>query len=386
MIVDNIIRNRIKVIVPYLFDKRKTLFEDYFNSHTDSFTNAGIKFSRKTPEADAFLSHVSEMLQQVLYYACELLQNTMLKAGNDDNLLLERIEVYCFPTNIGFVSFDIGFSSSMMISDIIQSMNKLMSSIEMSKTTLSDTGADYGENIIVSKINTVLDILSELQLFPTTSRKSCYWYQMLIAKINEAQAFSLRHINGDGTIAIGYMPTRNDDVETELKIDKLHECHLTAKGMGLITNLNLNAITDNYENKCMEELFRSEYNESFYLAFLLLQHERLLLLTYKKRMLTLQKNGYKELGALKTSILNSLSCYTFQSISDDANCQLIYFGYRGLLKLSEDEEAMSNIIFKIDDEISKKKEQRVTVLTLLITVLGITSIVSSILDIITFFE
>jgi len=385
MIREDIIKNRFKIIVPYIYGNRKILFEKYFNRYLNEFSTVGFRFMKQTLEVDMLLSHVSEMLEQILYYDCDLRSGTVSKAVDEPHLALERIEVYHFPTNIGFITFDIGFDNSMNITEIIHSMNKMLSSIETGKGVHADSSGDYDENLIVSKVESMLDILKELELFPTTKRKSCFWYQMLIAKINEAQAFSLRHINNDGTVAIGYMPTRNDDVETELKIDKLHECHLTAKGMGLITNLNLAAIKDNPEDTRQEEIFRLEYNTSFFLAFLLLQHERLLLLTYKKRMLTLKENGRRESEALKTSILNCLSCYTFQSISDDANCQLIYSGYRGLLKLSQDEEIMSNIIFKIDDELGKKKEQRVTVLSLLLALLGIVSIVSSVLDILTFF-
>lgn len=385
MIREDIIRNRFKLIVPYIYGKRKVLFEKFFNSYLNEFSTVGFRFMKKPLEVDMLLSHVSEMLEQVLYYECDLRSDKGTEAVNELRLTLERVEVYHFPTNIGFIAFDIGFDSSMNITEIIHSMNMILSSIETGKGVHTASSRDYGENLIVSKMESVLDILKELELFPTTKRKSCFWYQMLIAKIDEAQAFSLRHINNDGTVAVGYMPTRNDDVETELNIDKMHECHLTAKGMGLITNLNLAAILDNPEDTRQEEIFRSEYNPSFFLAFLLLQHERLLLLTFKKRMLTLKKNGRKESEALKTSILNCLSCYTFQSISDDANCQLIYSGYRGLLKLSQDEEIMSNIIFKIDDELGKKKEQRVTLLSLLLAILGIVSIVSSVLDILTFF-
>lgn len=385
MIREDIIKNRFKIIVPYIYGKQKLLFEKYFHSHLTVFSTFGFEFLIKPLEVDMLLSHVSEMLEQVLYYDCDLRSGTEPEAVDGLHLALDRIEVYHFPTNIGFITFEIGFDNSMNITEMIRSMNKMLSSIETGKGEYDDSSSDYGEKLIVSKMESILEVLKELELFPTTKRKSCFWYQMLIAKINEAQAFSLRHINDDGTVAIGYMPTRNDDVETELKIDKLHECHLTAKGMGLITNLNLAAIMDSPEDKRQEKVFRSEYNMSFFLAFLLLQHERLLLLSYKKSMLTLKKNGHRASEDLKTRILNCLSCYTFQSISDDANCQLIYSGYRGLLKLSQDEEIMSNIIFKIDDELGKKKEKKVTVLSLLLATLGIVSIVSSVLDIITFF-
>ena len=92
----------------------------------------------------------------------------------------------------------------------------------------------------------------------------------------------------------------------------------------------------------------------------MLHHERQVLLNCKRNTIGLIKTDGKQVARIKSTILDCLSCYSFETVSDDAITQLVYEKYKGILKLPLLEENMSNLIFKLDDEIGKKKEAKRT--------------------------
>ena len=157
--------------------------------------------------------------------------------------------------------------------------------------------------------------------------------------------------------------------------------------MAMVTNLPASTARDvklgiiNEDRAYVYPYLKNYMNNSF-LVFLLLHHERQILLKCKKETskLLIQKNP--QIEKLKSKILDCLSIYSFETVSDDAITQLVYSKYKEVLKLSLLEENMSDFIFKLDDEIAKKKDERINKLTLPITILGIISVIAAIMDII----
>ena len=114
----------------------------------------------------------------------------------------------------------------------------------------------------------------------------------------------------------------------------------------------------------------------------MLHHERQVLLNCKRNTIGLIKTDGKQVARINSTILDCLSCYSFETVSDDAITQLVYEKYKGILKLPLLEENMSNLIFKLDDEIGKKKEAKITKLTIVFSLLGAISVLGSALDIV----
>ena len=79
-----------------------------------------------------------------------------------------------------------------------------------------------------------------------------------------------------------------------------------------------------------------------------------------------------------------LSCYSFKLVTEDVEFQNVYAEYRAALDLAENEGTLSDLVFRLDDEIDKGREKKITFITFVITIFGMTQFISVIIDIIDF--
>ena len=75
---------------------------------------------------------------------------------------------------------------------------------------------------------------------------------------------------------------------------------------------------------------------------------------------------------------------TCQVITEDTEFQALYDEYRRILNLSDYESTLSDLVFKLDDEIDKGRDKKINFISLIIAVLGLFQLVSVVADILGF--
>ncbi len=381
-----LLKNRSFIMVPFYYKEQES-FDEFMRKNFMDFKKDNI-------EQEPLLNHISGLYEQVQYYVEEI---TPEETKEDEVALIKR-EIYLFPTKVGFYVSELEFGDRSEESlkkekknsehaQMIAALKDLVEYIEVRDEKFESKWKDEPAfKQIGEKTSQALTIFKE-------EMPSCILFHSLAEKVSDADAYDFRHINKLGTLSADAIPERNEEVEAKLEIDKVHSCQLSAKCMAMVIGLSKEIARD----REYIYFYQKNYIHNSFLLFLLLHHERQVLIKCKKDtvelkavsyswweriLLKLKNKSVNSVGNIKSNILDCLSLYSFQTVSDDAITQLIYTKYREVLKIPQMEEAMSNLVFKLDDEIGKEKDAKVNKLTFWITVLGITSAISAVMDII----
>jgi len=216
-------------------------------------------------------------------------------------------------------------------------------------------------------LNSLIEEISCIGLFPGGDKRNVFAYNILISKVgNQVYNFI------------------NADAKNDYKIDRLHECWCSSAYLSLVSNQHYKSLLGRNEDRVLEQSFRDRYEEPFWMLSLLLHHERQAYLIYRRAIVSEANRGKKQLRVLKKKIIDLLTCYSFKLVSEETDIQNWYSEYRNVLKLSEYEQTFSDLIFRLNDELDKNKEKKVTIISLFIAVFGLFQLISVVLDIITF--
>ena len=383
-----LLKDRSFIMVPFFYKEQKP-FAEFMKENFEGFQKDVIY---KEP----LLNHVSGLYEQVQYYV----EKVNFEEVQEDDVALIKREIYLFPSKVGFYVSELEFGdkseATMQLEDkkkisnyarMVTALKDLVEYIEVKDEKFESEWKDDPRFWqIGEKTREAMAVFKEEQ-------PSCILFHALAEELEDRDAYDFRHINKLGTLSKEAIPRGNEEVEAKLEIDKVHSCQLSVKCMAMTISLS----KENARKREDIYFYQKNYIHNSFLLFLLLHHERQVLIKCKKdtvelkatsyswwekALYSLQKKPVNSVGSIKSNILDCLSLYGFETVSDDAITQLIYAKYRKVLKIPQMEEAMSNLVFKLGDEIGKEKDEKINTLTFWITVLGITSAVSAVMDII----
>ena len=359
---NRLLKNRSFIVVPFTY-KEQTDFDVFMRGNFVSFHKSEV-------EKEPLLNHISELYEKVNYYVKE----PDYKEMEENSVALVKSAVYLFPTMLGFYVSELEFGESVAVEDMITALKDLVEYIE-ARDKVFET--KWKTEAAFKQIGE--DVIQAMSLF-SEKQNVCFLFHSVAEKISEEQAYNLRHINKLGTLPPNDVSKKNETVEAQLQIDKVHDYHLSAKCMAMVLGLSKETIRESKESYIPK--YQENYVNNSFLLFLLLHHERQIMVRCKNDMIEVLNSRKKGIQMLKSNILDCLSFYSFQTVSDDSITQLVYDRYKEVLKIPQMEETMSNLIFKLDDELEKKKEKKMNQLTFGIAVFGIVSIIGATMDII----
>ena len=260
-----------------------------------------------------------------------------------------QAEIILMPTNFGFVNFKYEVDE--------RDLNACVSTCEhyvcgIENLIQNGMAEDTIEKRILSALEKTGDVIG----------KKCYWmfnFYMDSSKLSDSHIFKLRHLDEHNMEVNGKYDDRNE-LDGIFEFSKGHKCYISTKFVGL---------------ELREDRFK-ELEEVVKYIFILLQHERMMLIDFKKRIIEHEKKENRKYKKLKTEILECLSKYTFETVSDSTVCQNIYMQYRRLWNLSEMEATMQDLIFTLNDEIAKRNERKIMVFTVVMTAAGVVSFIA----------
>lgn len=326
------------ILIPFRYNGKKSI-----GKYITELNDNNIDFVPISFDNPLFLGFIEALYQKVSGYKIHVKE-----------IACDEMQFYCFETNIGFLAMKYVFS------------NKEHSSIMQQSDVIRNISDEIGNgtNDLLNKID---DFMPLVQFFPASGGRNCLTYNVSISKINNVESNLL-----------------TSGSERIFKIDKLHECYCSSKNMSIITNQHYDNLMIKEEDKVKEQQFRDKYEVYFLMMFMLLHHERQAYLIYREQIVTEKSKESRIVKELKGKILDLLSCYSFKLVTEDVEFQNVYAEYREVLDLAENEGTLSDLVFRLDDEIDKGREKKITFITFVITIFGMTQFISVIIDIIDF--
>ena len=98
------------------------------------------------------------------------------------------------------------------------------------------------------------------------------------------------------------------------------------------------------------------------------------------------KKNFKNARILKKNLLECLTDYSFEVISEEKYYQNVYLKYRELLSLEALEGNIGDLVNAINDELTSRRDGFINALFGLITIFGIVSVLSDLGSVVGFFS
>lgn len=336
--MNSINQNMYYILIPFFYEKEKN-FDKYI---IDSIGQDNLH-EEEIDADNLLLGFIDELFDSV---RCYRIPDSL----NNEFCECEKL-IYYFNTKMGFFVYRIGFSNEIGSEDQIKTVNGIISQINN----------DNYEDFIVWKQK-----LAKVMFFPDATAKECLMYSFLIGENNRAASYFPKEDNAN-------------------EIDKLHSYYIDSNRLDITTNQKYKDLIKRDEDIQLENKFRNKYEYSFFLVFLLLQHERQMYFWLRKQVVVSNKNR-KNIRVVKDRIIDLLARYSYTIVSEDKRLSVVYSSFRETLMLSEYESSLSDLVFKLDEETEKEKERRMKVVSGIVGFLGVMQIISTIIDIINFLQ
>lgn len=334
--------NNYYVLIPF-YNGEGIDFDNYMATVSSTFN---VQIDNTEVDCDnLLLGFIDELFHTVRCYKI----NGSTKTGEAE---FER-RIYYFDTRMGFFAYRFSFSNREEEYDVQkENIEEIIKQINEEK---------YSDFVMWK------NRLNRLIFFPAGNQNECLLYSFFIGEDHETHSF--------------FQKTGNVN-----QIDKLHGYEINTNRLNIVTNQRYKKLIERDAEKLEEEQFRSKYEDSVFFLFLLLQHERQMYFWLRKQVVINKTGKRKEVSEIKDAIIDLLSRYSYTVASEEKNIHAIYSSYREVLKLSEYESSLSDLVFKLDEEKEKEKDKWMTVVSFVIGCLGLLQLISTGIDIFSCFH
>lgn len=419
MIMDDIeskklIRSETKFIVPFSYNKEKygIDFEKFIDSCSTPIGAWEFDNSANINHARYLLSHVNKDLKRCtnfhfqatspdFYSRYHLYSEFDADEGSLYEFELLDVSLKFFSTGIGMIIFSIIYPETVDLKQIINI------SADLSRFYRNDEDREYIDSrnqttkinkakVKIQDINgtqisfarllkTALQIEDNnnqsigIKLFPETENKRTFVFQRVVGKAIDEDLFNLQDNLWSGL--------SNDGSLEKIKLGTGHFCLASTKTMCHITTTKVELAGDLLRQKNIDT--------SYFLMYLLLIHEQQVLFMYYEQVIDFMskdintdrsKKNFKNARILKKNLLECLTDYSFEVISEEKYYQNVYLKYRELLSLEALEGNIGDLVNAINDELTSRRDGFINALFGLITIFGIVSVLSDLGSVVGFFS
>ncbi len=338
------------ILIPFSYSG-KDRFDKYVNRFKQQWKLREAPFTN-----DIFLGFIETLFNSVV-----VLDNEKEHQSIDD------ISIYYFNTGMGFIVFKKTYlNTSVALAEWDDTQSKNTPDSKEQKNVIEQQSKEL--EILISSIeegsnDDLRDLKQNLgdkiNLFYNSSVKRCLVFSMAVGKITNDQSLFW-----------------NDDIKKTQIIGNgnLHYCYGSPQKMSIVTDQYLSNLALGKEKEAniqAEERFRSKYEDDFFMMFMLLHHERNMYFYLREQMVSKLQTKSIKVGKVKDKIINLLTCYSYKIVTEDVDFQNIYEQYRDTLSLTEYENALSELVFRLNEEADKNKERRLTIIEIFIALIGL---------------
>ena len=394
-------RSETKVIVPFSYngDTVGKDFDEVLSLSSSPIGEWVLCDSGKRNYAKYLLSHVNKDLakchnydfapkNQGFYCTYILISGFDGDSGEEYKFELSDITIRYFSTGIGMVILTLRYDKQTTLQQIINI------SAALSRFYRNDTSHEYFDktsnqtkvNPAKTRIETlyheqisIADIINTslggpiegIRLFPGTDNKRAFVFHRIVGIPSDNDLVNLQDNLWAGS------PENGELDRVELGTD--HFCLVSSKTMCHVTISAAETEGD--------LLRQQNIDGSYLLMYLLVIHEQQVLFKYyeqvkdfisKENNTGRSKMTTKNARYLKASLLEALTDYSFEVISEEKYYQKLFLHYRKELGLESLESNLGGLITTINDELASRRERLINALLGVITIFSITSVLGDI--------
>lgn len=358
-------------------------------------------FERKTVYLTKYIQEIFNSKTNVICNFYRLKENARFEAGLQaretpihviSKIMKDRCEKFSFKlddiwaayfaTGIGFLMLDISHGDEedlQIITDKCFALSNIFSARKTEGTNQLNLRFFYlleGKEIDCPLGEAIRDILQEdtlqgaLQIFPTSTRSKLCSFHRIIRKSREEQdtAYILRLNRGIHSSAF-VQEEKQDFLESdfEIKVTKSTSWNTCANGA-------VSLIYDDAENhEFLTNVYPKSVENDYFLVFLLVLHEREILLWYNYQIVHNWDNPRK-LVVLREELVQFNLWFSYNTVSIEMAYQNFYECLYKAFKLEKLEKDVQEVIDKVNEYVSAKKDRKINGVLTVVTLLAVVSV------------
>lgn len=304
------------------------------------------------------------------------LRSEMSGCSDIFDIAISAIRIYYFKTGIGFLEIEIQYPSDDIdaISDVSFCMSNIFTNEHDSGEQENRLFFSYnydGNTTSFSIKNSIYKILNvdnhqdSLKLFPSNSRKKLMSYHSVITKPQENTEKCVYALCNGLHSNVFYDETMDENTGFSSVSSQLWG--ISSSGIASVAWPNENG------RRFVENTFKRNTIYDYYYIFLLVAHEREILLKYNHEAVKNRTNP-KALVSMKKDLLKLRVVYTYNTVSTESSYQRFYECIADEFNISSLEADIRDVVEAVDSHINERKDTRLNTVLSAISILAIFSV------------
>ncbi len=304
------------------------------------------------------------------------LRSEMSGCSDIFDIIISSIRIYYFKTGIGFLEVEIQYPSDDI--DTISDVSFCLSSIftnehdsgELENRLFFSYNTDV-KTISFSLKNAILNVLraddnpDSLKLFPSNSRMKLLSYHSVITTPQEnIKKYVYALCNGLHSNVF-----YDEDMDDNMGFSSIsgQMWGISSSGVASVAYPNDNS------RRFVENTFKRNTIYDYFYVFLLVSHEREILLNYNHKAVSNRSNP-KTLVAMKKDLLKLRVVYTYNTVSTESSYQRFYEYMADEFNISCLEADVRDVVDAVESHVNENRDRKVNAVLTAISILAVVSV------------
>lgn len=306
------------------------------------------------------------------------LKSYMTGCNGTYDFIFTSFRLLIFNTGIGFLELEIKYltDDANNAADIGFCLSNVFTNEHDSGKQENRLEFSYSEDdqeIAFSLKNALYKILNAhenekmLKLFPSNSRKKLLVYHSIIGQRQDNLNKMIYALCNGLHKDVFYDEAMDDDVMFSSVLNQTWG--ISSAGIASV------AYPDSRNRNFIEDAFKRNTLYDYYYVFLLVLHEREVLLKYNHNAVV-NKSNPKALIEMKKDLLKIRVLYTYNTVSTESSYQRFYEGISQKFNISCLEDDIQDVVEAVESHVNDKKDRKVNTILTALSLLAIFSILT----------
>lgn len=303
------------------------------------------------------------------------MRSEMIGCPGEFTFSISGIRVYYFETGIGFLELETQYpkDDTDRISDIGFCLSNVFTNEHDSEGQINRLSFSYGNAdsrtsfSVKNCLYNILDIEKKgdsIRLFPTGNRKRLLMYHSLFSSTPATNKQLYALCNGLHS-NVHYDEVMDDNIIFSSVLNQ--SWAVSSTGVASIAYLGDN------NRSFLEKTFRKNSTYDYFYVFLLVAHEREILLKYNFNAVQNRKNP-KALVKMKKDLLKLQILYTYNTVSTESVYQRFYDNLAQKFNISSLEADIRDVVENVESHVNDKKDRKVNTILTALSILAVFSV------------
>lgn len=352
-----------------LFDRKTVYLTKYIQEIFNSATGEICSFYRL--KDNARLEAGLHTRDTILHVVSEIMRGKR----EQFSFTIDDIWAAHFATGIGFLMLDISHGDEESLQNITDKCFALANMFSSGSNLrffckLEDKEIEFHPDEAIRDILQEDVLQGALQIFPTSTRsKLCSFHRILRAEKGDSNAYYVRRLNRGIHSSAFVQEEQYDFLESDFEISVTKNTFWNTCANGAVS-----LIYDDADNHAFLTGVYPRYVENdYFLVFLLVLHEREILLWYNYQIVKNWDNP-KKLVVLREELVQFKLWFSYNTVSIEMSYQNFYECLYKAFKLEKLENDVQDVIDKVNEYASATKDRKINSVLAVVTVLAVVSV------------